>query len=113
MFRSFLVFLGLGVGCGWGGDHCDSDSCEGETGVSGLVGDVERGAQVFAENCMRCHGQYGSGRELMPAMNLLMENSSDADLAEVIVEGTDHMPPQDLNEQEVADVIAYLRDLFE
>lgn len=31
-----------------------------------LSGDVERGAEIFADKCALCHGKDGSGRRLMP-----------------------------------------------
>ena len=75
-----------------------------------LVGDATAGATVYSANCTGCHGADGLG-DTAPALADIAAEFDDAQLAEIVVNGTDEgMPafPQ-LSEQEVADVVAYLR----
>ncbi|MEE2751028.1 MAG: cytochrome c [Myxococcota bacterium] len=117
MFRLLLIpLIGL-VGCGDPPeDYCDPGPCDGETGLeeTGLdevVGDIERGAEVFAGTCAGCHGPEGSGGSA-PGLMYIVKQHDDSGLTDIILEGTGNMPPQDLSNQELADVIAYLRDSF-
>jgi mono/diheme cytochrome c family protein len=98
---------------------CTDDSgAEAEGGTeSGIEGDAVRGEDLFAA-CAACHGPDGAGgidfngtlssdlREEIPAM-------TDAELEEVIKNGSGPaMPPQYDDPQDIADVIAYLREAF-
>ncbi len=76
-------------------------------------GDPEAGYDVFLATCAAsgCHGSDGNDG---PAPNLqgAVSTHSDAVLTEIILDGTGTMPGQDLEPQELADVIAFLRDAF-
>ena len=97
-------------------------------GVSALshavFGDPERGKLVFSQRCAMCHGENGDGNNGMAA-NFKQEwhrfTKSDEELAESIRNGfqtpgkhytAGAMPPQFLTEQELNDVITYLRESF-
>jgi mono/diheme cytochrome c family protein len=71
------------------------------------------GAIVYTATCATCHGASGGGivedaadlRVRVPAM-------TDEQIEANILNGTDLMDPVDLTEDEIADVIAYLRETF-
>lgn len=85
---------------------------------------VARGELLFATNCAACHGARGQGdgplsaEGLLSAANLTVSHArlhSDADLANWIRNGIPGTQMQGfgdrLSDQEVADLVAYIRDL--
>ncbi len=81
-----------------------------ETG--GLVGDPEAGADVYATNCASCHGANGEGGT-GSAMTEAVPESTDAQIEDEIVNGNDEgMPAFTLEDQEMADLLAYLRETY-
>jgi mono/diheme cytochrome c family protein len=78
-----------------------------------LDGDPKAGATIFEKTCgaATCHGPDGSGgttnakdlREVVPEL-------SDRKIVKVMTAGYLVMPPQRLEDQEMADVLAYLRE---
>jgi mono/diheme cytochrome c family protein len=111
MMRWTVVLLAL-AGCGDKGD----DSGGGDGGGGDLVGDPVAGATIYTQTCGRtdCHGADGSGSGSAEAADLADEVPSltDAEIKSVIQNGFESMAPQGLSDQEVADVIAYLREQF-
>ena len=90
-------------------------ACEGgEKADSGLPeGDATAGADLYTSNCSSCHGADGEGG-FGPALTHSTHELSEADLADVIVNGQgDDMPGFNVSDQEVADVIAYLATFAE
>jgi cbb3-type cytochrome c oxidase subunit III len=82
-----------------------------------LVGDVANGARLYATGCTTCHGPSGEGVEGLGGTlrNVAsLAGATDEELQAVIIEGLPEagMPPWqgDLTGQEVADLIALLRD---
>ncbi len=82
-----------------------------------LVGDIANGARLYAAGCTTCHGPSGEGVEGLGGTlrNVAsLEGATDEQLQAVIIEGLPEagMPPWqgDLTGQEVADLIALLRD---
>jgi mono/diheme cytochrome c family protein len=82
-------------------------------------GNVDKGKTIFAR-CAICHGEAGEGKEAigkmfgvrMPNLSLKeVQSNDDAAFKKVIVEGKGKMKPVSLSDQEVEDVIAYLRTL--
>ena len=113
------VCLGMMLGgCGAdpsapGNDATDSvdssdDSGTSDTDDSGnmdtaaVAASVARGAAIVASVCNHCHGL---GNPLASRIDGL----DDDDIASVIRNGSGNMPAQDLDEGQIADVIAYLR----
>jgi cytochrome c oxidase cbb3-type subunit 3 len=92
------------------------------TGWAASRGDRGRGAQVFASNCVRCHGTRGDGVEAPGLANAAFQAAAtDGYLTATILRGrgttkmphfgtpaTDH--PR-LSPQQVVDVIAFVRTL--
>jgi len=88
------------------------------------LGDPERGKEVYFQRCVMCHGESGDGNNGMAA-NFREEwhrfTKSDEELANSIRNGFQSagkhytagaMPPQFLTDQELNDVISYLRETF-
>ena len=69
--------------------------------------DLENGADVY-QGCMVCHGQNGID---------IIEKSdglSDEELAGIITNGTGSMTPQSqLSNEDIRDVVAYIRSIIE
>ena len=86
--------------------------------------DTDKGKQIYEQNCLACHGPEGKGdgplaMTLKPAPANLggktVKSKPDSDLLTVIRKGKDgtSMPPweEKLSEQEINDVLAYVRAL--
>ncbi len=89
-----------------------------------LPGDAKRGAEIYSQRCVMCHGENGDGNNGMAA-NFREEwyrfTKTDDELAESIRNGFQSegksyaagaMPPQVLSDRDLEDVIAYLRSSF-
>lgn len=89
---------------------------------AGPPGDATKGADVFGRICVACHQKDGSGMNGMLAANFKTDKTRlaqpDSVLLKSIAEGKKGekltMPPQKgvLTEQEIKDVLAYVRKTF-
>lgn len=90
---------------------CDDDGGDSQVdAILGLDGDATNGGDVFATTCGNsgCHGSDGvSG----PAPDLAGGAVSDTQVVNAIVNGSGNMPPQNVTDQEAADVNAYISTL--
>lgn len=80
------------------------------------VGFVGAGEPVYWEYCSDCHGNWGDGTEAGPSLlvpGLTRPGYSNQEMADAARKGTGSMPGFDLDLQEAADVVAYVRDLQE
>ncbi len=90
-----------------------------------LAGDARHGKEVYQSTCIACHGEDGAGA--IPGTPNFKEKSgvlakSDEVLIRNMIEGYESpgsmmaMPPfggdPDLSEQDIADVLAYIRSAF-
>jgi cytochrome c553 len=85
------------------------------------AGDAAAGKEAYMKKCASCHGQEGEGKDAMaqllkikfvPLSSKEVQSKTDADLKKIPLEGTGKMKPvKDLNEQTVADIVAFLRTL--
>jgi len=89
------------------------------------MGNPDRGRMIFTQRCVMCHGEDGRGRDGMAA-DLVGEwhrlTKSDLELSHNIRSGglrtpgkiytAGQCPPQMLNERDMNDVLAYLRNKF-
>jgi mono/diheme cytochrome c family protein len=96
------------MACDKGGDSA---------GGGDLVGDPVAGAKVFAATCaqVNCHGPDGSGSDPSSDaddLSKVVPGLSDSEIESRIENGFGLMAPVDLDEQEMADVIAYVRQEF-
>ena len=102
----------IGDGVVIGGDDPDWID-EGDAGL--LLGDSAEGRGLFEERCAGCHGTAGGGTVAGPTLlaDWLAESAfSDDDMAGIIKGGMGPMPPfRWLDAQEMADVVAYVREL--
>ena len=86
-----------------------------ETAVSDpldLEGRVHCGEESYMQYCAGCHGSEGEGNSAGPALMDHLGAHMDQELVDTIVEGKDAMPPFNLHAQEIADLVAYMRDAF-
>ena len=82
-------------------------------------GDVNKGKEVYGR-CAVCHGASGEGNEAIakmleatmpPLASKEVQSLDDAALKKIIVEGKGKMKPVKLLDQQMEDVIAFLRSL--
>jgi mono/diheme cytochrome c family protein len=84
----------------------DSGTNDSGTDDSGTDAEsIERGGAIVQSVCNHCHEPYNS-------LAVRIEGFDDDDIASVIRNGSGYMPPQDLDADEIADVIAYLRATY-
>lgn len=76
---------------------------------SRVVGDADRGATLYAENCSSCHGEAGEGGGAGPSL-VRAPRQADA-VARVIAAGRGIMPAGIVEGQDVADVAAHVARL--
>ncbi len=80
------------------------------TAVS-LKGSEEKGSRLFRMNCAGCHGLEAQGL-LGPNLQQVTNRRTDAELVKQVISGrTPPMPRFQLEEQEMADLLAYLHNL--
>ena len=82
--------------------------------ILGLSGDATAGQTVFARcSVSSCHGTGGdmpiSGT---PTLTDEVPEQSDEQLIQVVIGGYEAMPAQPMEDQQMADLLAYLRDTF-
>lgn len=110
---AFIGALTLTIGCGddTGGDTTPTDEI---AAIVALTGDAANGATVYGDNCAGCHGADGTGSAAGPDLSGEIAEHSDEDIVTTIYNGDGSMPEYGtkLSEQEIADVLAHLRDLF-
>ena len=92
-------------------------ACGGPEDVSGLGaleldGDATRGEALFAFHCASCHGADGSGGSQGVDLREEVPHHSDRELVRIMANGTGIMSAPGLTDQEIADVLAYLRETF-
>lgn len=84
---------------------------------NGMVeGDAVRGEELFFA-CAACHGPDGAGGidiggTPSPDLRDEVPKMTDAELEDVIKNGDDAMPPVYDDPQDIADMVAYLRETF-
>jgi len=95
---------------------CDSEEDGRNAEILALDGNPAAGEMVFANNTCStdaCHGSDGnSGTGTAPALNTVVSGLSDDQIINAVLDGDGAMPPQDLEDQEMADVLAWLRTEF-
>ncbi|HRI08490.1 MAG TPA: cytochrome c [Nannocystaceae bacterium] len=96
--------------CSGGGGNADVDAILALDGVSA------DGSTVYTDKCAVCHMADGSGNAASGYPSLVAEvpGQSDEDIVTIILEGEEAMPAfrSQLSDQQVADVLAYLRETF-
>jgi hypothetical protein len=77
-----------------------------------LDGRVDCGEEIYINYCANCHGGQGQGTSNGQGLIGHIQGHSDVQLIQSIVYGEGTMPPMNLENQEVADVVAYMREYF-
>ena len=114
-FTLLAFTLAFTAACGDKDTGTDSGGDSGASEVDAilaLTGDATAGATTFSNTCAACHGADGASGY---AANLVEEipSKDDAFIVNIIINGDGGgMPAQDLSDQEVADVLAYVRATF-
>lgn len=97
---------------------CDSGDGDGGGDDNGaildLTGDAAAGETVFtAGMCATaaCHGSDGVSGQA-PALDGVVGSRTDEQIIDSVLDGKGAMPPQDLSDQQMADVLAWLRQEF-
>ena len=131
MAKRLLVLIAVLVltagACGGGGDASDGTTASTAPIAVGPA-DVDNGLAVFESTCRACHGPSGEGitgmGKPMPG-NPFITDQSDAALISFLKEGRDASHPDNttgidmpqrggndkLSEQDLVDVVAYMRSL--
>lgn len=113
-----LAVLAFAAGCsgketGETGDPGDPGTNSGTDShpALALTGDEVAGETVFANNCSGCHGGDATGG-IGPDLTTLVSGLSDEDIVLTIAEGSGNMGAVGIDDQEIADVLAWLRANF-
>lgn len=122
-----LLFLVLLAGCGETAQTDDTLATDSDTGpdwdslcpVEGiesnpaeLESDLTCGGYWFETECSACHGSDGTGTKLGADITGHVPGHTDLELMLVMSAGTGDMPAQDLDSQQIADTLHYLRHTF-
>jgi mono/diheme cytochrome c family protein len=83
-------------------------------------GDAAKGKEIFISRCSVCHGDSGEGKEAIAKMlgvkmpvlgSKEVQSLDDAAIKKIISEGKGKMKPVSLSDQEMNDLVAFLRTL--
>lgn len=74
-----------------------------------LEGTPKRGQALYQMHCARCHGAEGGGIASNPALSKTTLTLRDPDIVDIMLNGKGGMPAQRLDEQQTADVLAWMR----
>jgi len=100
--RKTLVLLPLMlIACGDKGDDTG-------TAAAAVTGDAASGEAKFASSCAGCHGADGTGGTGPDLTSGLVSDHTEAELSDIIENGTGGMPPITSEAQDVADIVAYI-----
>src|SRR5438876_4865700 len=69
------------------------------------------GARSFATRCSVCHGGNGTGNERAPGILRFIASNSDDQIAALIRKGINAMPPHNIPDAEMKDLVAFLHTL--
>ncbi|MBC8288495.1 MAG: cytochrome c [Nitrospinae bacterium] len=75
----------------------------------------KKGQQYFHEVCSNCHGSDAMGKHTQAPRLIdeeyIVDNFSDADISETVLNGTGKMPPQrkNVSPEKITEIIKYLR----
>ncbi len=112
--RALVLLLTLApIACDDGGEPSHART----EGVLALEGDTMTGMTTFTAVCgvAACHGADGNtpGTPETKKLGEVIPGFSDTKVVDTILKGDGPMPPQtQLSDQEIADVLAYVRDTF-
>ncbi len=104
---ALVVLTGMLVACGSAGDGGSGGAIQ----EGGQIHVGPAGESVYLDSCARCHGASREGAIDAPALDAMrMASSGDDSLRGLILFGKGRMPGfGGLSEQQVADLIVYIR----
>ncbi|MEZ4379926.1 MAG: cytochrome c [Nannocystaceae bacterium] len=92
---------------------CDGSDNPDVANIIALSGDSMSGESLYGTHCASCHMADGTGNDGLgyPSLVEHASHESDEEIVEIVLEGEDAMPAfrSQLSDQEVADVLAYIR----
>jgi len=103
--RAALLLVGLLIGA-----LVILASCGGPSLAPLPPGNAQRGAQVFAQNCAKCHS-LGQEQKIGPSLQHVGSQLSTAKMQLIIEQGLGTMDGGIVHGQDEADVIAFLKTL--
>jgi mono/diheme cytochrome c family protein len=82
--------------------------------IQALTGVASSGGERFAASCARCHGDDGGGTDRAPNLHDRVPLRDDESLLRTLIQGKGGMPRwgERLGDQDLADVLAFLRQEF-
>jgi len=107
LFLASFATLNL-AGCAGEEEGDDVDA------ILALNGVAASGATVYGAQCQACHGADGAGGGSFPSLVAMVPGASDAEIVSIVLEGEGTMPAfrSKLSDQEVADLLAHMRETF-
>ena len=72
---------------------------------------VDSGTKSFETRCTVCHGGDGNGSERAPSILNFIASNPDSQIAALIRKGFKAMPPHDIADSEMKDLVAFLHTL--
>lgn len=99
-FSLVALFLPLAIACQ--GKHVND--------ILDLEGDPEAGQSLYGSNCASCHGDDAQGSS---GPNIVDGSADGENFVEVVLSGEEEMPAfdGDLEDQEIADILAFVQAL--
>lgn len=94
-----------------GTGDCSIDPATENDWTINLTGRAECGEPIYTTYCASCHGSNGEGGS-GPQLNGKIANMNDIEMIAVIQFGKESMPNVGLMQQEVVDVIAWMKTVF-
>ena len=111
MNKNWLAVISLlAVACG---DKDDDTAATDEVAtILALDGDVTSGTTVFSSSCSACHGTDGTGGLAPVDLTSHAATLSDEAIVDTVLNGVGSMPAISIDDQSIADVLAYIRSEF-
>ena len=94
---------------------CGGDESSAPPLPAGADAELQLGAEVYADNCARCHGNDGGGRSGPRLQDRVVDRYPDpTEQLELIVAGRRGMPSfgDELDDAELAAVVRYTREVL-
>lgn len=96
-------------------DSSVSDPCavaDPDANAFEIEGLPECGEPLYRTHCESCHGPSGEGTSAGPPMTEMMPMHPDEQILFVVIAGSGDMPGFELEQAELAHLLAYLRESF-
>jgi mono/diheme cytochrome c family protein len=71
---------------------------------------IASGAELYRTYCSACHAENGTGTDQGPPLQNEVDEKSEADLVEIILQGDDEMEPVDVTQAEAEAIADFLKN---